>query len=496
MSEAMTTRARKPTVAKVALATTVIAMLLLTGYVQRPTALNLVKQSGELVVVTRNSPITYYEGPDGVQTGFEYELAQMFADELGVRLKMVVPDDFHSILSMVSRGEANIAAAGLTVTEARKKRVRFAPAYQTITQQVVYRSGAKAPRSLEDLNWGYTEVVGGSSHAERLRHAVAGRLPGLDWHEDYNADIEELLSRVWNRDISYTIADSLDVRFNQRFYPELRVAFDLGKPEELAWALPKTRDNTLYDKVSEFFAKIKANGQLALLQEKHFGHIQKFDYVGTRKFIQHINERLPRYLDYFRKAATKQQLDWHLLAAIGYQESHWNPHAVSPTGVRGIMMLTRSTAADLGIKNRIDPKNSIYGGARYFRSILGRIPDSVQEPDRVWFALAAYNMGLGHLRDALILTRERGGNPDTWLDVRDTLPLLMQKRWYRKTRHGYARGIEAVKYVENIRSYYDMLLWQTDDSGADPRITTLTQLDDGDNRDSHSGDEVAMSPIL
>ena len=125
-------------------------------------------------------------------------------------------------------------------------------------------------------------------------------------------------------------------------------------------------------------------------------------------------------------------------------------------------MLTRTTAADMGYSNRIDPQNSINGGARYFSILKRRIPQHIAEPDRTWLALAAYNIGLGHLEDARTITQQRGGDPNKWVDVKESLPLLTQKRWYEQLGHGYARGNEALIYVENIRSYYDILVWQTE----------------------------------
>ena len=144
---------------------------------------------------------------------------------------------------------------------------------------------------------------------------------------------------------------------------------------------------------------------------------------------------------------------------MGYQESHWNPDAVSPTGVRGIMMLTEATARQLGVEDRVDPRQSIFGGARYLRRIKRKIPERIAEPDRTWLALAAYNIGFGHLEDARILTQANGGDPDRWEDVREHLPLLADPKWHTRTRHGYARGGQPVHYVENIRYYYDVLLW-------------------------------------
>jgi membrane-bound lytic murein transglycosylase F len=156
-------------------------------------------------------------------------------------------------------------------------------------------------------------------------------------------------------------------------------------------------------------------------------------------------------------------IDWRLLSAIGYQESQWNALATSPTGVRGLMMLTEDTARALGIGDRLNPQASIMGGAKYFVMMRNQVPSRIREPDRTWFALAAYNVGFGHLEDARILTQMHGKNADRWDDVRNYLPLLTQEKWYTRVKHGYARGWEPTRFVENIRSYYDMLQWMTAD---------------------------------
>ena len=168
----------------------------------------------------------------------------------------------------------------------------------------------------------------------------------------------------------------------------------------------------------------------------------------------------------FKQAADKYELDWKLLAAIGYQESHWDPEAVSPTGVKGLMMLTQVTADSMGVDNREDPKQSIPAGARYFKRLHKRLK-SIQEPDRTWFALAAYNVGYGHLLDARRIVRRQGGNPDRWVDIKEALPLLAQRKWFSQVPHGYARGWEPVQYVSNVRNYLGTLNWLTLDQRFD-----------------------------
>ncbi|RRQ21058.1 membrane-bound lytic murein transglycosylase MltF [Thiohalobacter thiocyanaticus] len=284
----------------------------------------------------------------------------------------------------------------------------------------------------------------------------------MSWRANRELDSEALLHLVWEQVIDYTIADSNEIAINQRFYPELRTAFAISEPQPLAWAFARGPDTSLYEAAKQFFFELRNSGRLAQIIERYYGHVQDFDYVGTRRYLRHIQLRLPEYTGIFKRAAKKNGLDWRLLAAVGYQESHWRPDARSPTGVRGIMMLTLNTVKYLGLDDRLDPVQSIQGGAEYLRMMIEKIPERIPEPDRTWLALAAYNIGFGHLEDARRLTEANGAEPDRWVDVKEHLPLLTQKKWYQRTRFGYARGHEPVQYVENIRSYYDILVWYTE----------------------------------
>ncbi len=434
-----------------------LLLTLLSGCSQPQNELQRVLEQKELVVLTRNAASTYYEGPQG-PLGLEYDLARGFAKHLGVELRMEVAGNVGEVLSRLAEGGADFAAAGLTVTPPRQLWARFTPPYQQITQQLVYRTGTKKPKGLDQLD-GTLEIVAGSSHEERL-HTLHTEYHDLSWNENSEAESEELLTLVWERLIDYTVADSNEVLMNQRYYPELRIAFDISEPEPLAWAFPKFKDESLFNAASDYFNTIHENGELAKLIERYYGNLEKFDYVGTRTFQQHIQQRLPEYRHLFEYAAREFDIDWVLLASAAYQESHWNPDAISPTGVKGIMMLTKVTAGELGVNERNDPVESIRGGALYLSKLMQKIPERIQEPDRSWLALASYNIGYGHLEDARKITQSRGGNPDSWKDVKESLPLLRKRKWHKKTKHGYARGNEAVHYVENIRSYYAILSWQ------------------------------------
>jgi len=423
-----------------------------------------IQKRGVLKVITRNSPTTYYESADGL-AGVEFELAEAFAKSLGVKAEYSVNDNLKEIIEAVNSGEADLAAAGLTVTAERKKQLRFAPSYQTITSKLVFKQGKIWPRNIAQLN-GELRVVAHSSYSQELLRLKPTH-PSLHWSETTEHTAEELLMMVLDETIDYTIVDSTELSLNRRFHPELAVAFTLGEPQSLAWALAPSDDYSLFSKAIDFFGQQRARGYIAQLHEKYYGHVEKFDYVGARKFHQATERELANFKDWFVESAS-DDLDWRLLAAISYQESHWKPKARSPTGVRGMMMLTLKTAKQLGISNRLDPEQSITGGAEYLRKVKSRVPKRIQEPDRTWLALAGYNVGWAHVEDARIITQEQGSDPDKWVDVKERLPLLQKSRWYKKTKHGYARGSEPVHYVDNIRRYYDVLVWQDEENQEQP----------------------------
>jgi len=422
--------------------------------------LEQVKARGILKVISRESPTTYYQGYTGPD-GLEYQLASRFAEHLGVKLDMVQAPNMTAVLNAVKNGDADLAAAGLSITNERKKHFDFATPYQEVSQKLVFKQGKRWPRNIQQLS-GTLRVMADSSHATRLLKLKTA-FPALSWSETSNSTSEDLLSQVLEEKIDYTIADSNELALNRRFYPELAIAFSIGKPEKMAWGFSNSRDDSLRAEAISFFDEFKKSGDLAQLTEQYYGHVEDFDYVGTRTFLRAARSKLPKYSQLFQENAS-EKIDWRLLAAISYQESHWNPRAKSPTGVRGMMMLTLPTARQQGVSNRLDPKQSITGGAKYLAKVAKRVPERIPEPDRTWLALAAYNIGWGHVEDARILTETMGGDATRWVDVKEHLPLLRQRKYYKKTRYGYARGDEPVQYVDNIRRYYETLVWMTDEN--------------------------------
>ena len=426
----------------------------------RQDALDIVLDRGKLVVISRNSPTTYYMDKDG-PTGFEHALAGLLADDLGVELEMEPAFSLNEIFEKLERGEADVAAAGLTLTGQREASFPHSAPYYQLMPQVVYKGGQFRPRNLRQVGDMEIAVLAGSSHAESLRALRETGFGTLRWRELPGADSMDLLERVDAGEIPLAIIDSNEFRVQQSLYPRLKVAFDLGSEQDMVWYLSPVADHDrLLARIDAFMTRMRDNGTLEKLREEHFGHSDGVSRVGSHTFTRNMRSKLPRHETLIRQVAREYQMDWHLLAAVAYQESHWNPRAISPTGVRGMMMLTLPTAREMGVQNRLNPGESLRGGARYLKNIKRRLPARIQDPDRTWLALAAYNIGMGHLEDARILTQRQGGDPDLWQDVMEHLPLLQKPRFYRQTRHGFARGQEAVTYVQNIRHYYSILQWQ------------------------------------
>lgn len=457
--------AQKKRIQRIRLIGIAVALLLSIPFIlheirEEKSQLDRVTSTGVLRVMTYNGPTTYYKNGNG-ESGFEYELARAFADSLGVELELIVADQFSLIIPEVLARRVDFAAAGLTVTEEREQHGMFSEPYQTIKQEIVYRSGTRRPKKPEKLIGREIVVTASSSHVDRLK-SLQAEYPELSWTESEEETPETLLIKVWNGEIEFTLADSNIISVVKQFHPQLHTAFALPPDDKLAWMFSRSNDTSLLDAANVFFTEIKSNGWLDSLLDRYYGPSSQFNYVNTTTFLKQIEERLPEYEDLFRRAAEDTGLDWRLLAAQAYQESHWDADAVSPTGVRGIMMLTRDTAKRMKIDNRRDPEQSILGGSRYLRLLHDGLPVRITQPDRMWLALAAYNVGRGHLEDARILAQKDGASPDNWLDVQRYLPLLSNPEWHQQTRYGYARGYEPVQYVNRVRGYYEILAWYDD----------------------------------
>jgi len=456
--------------------TLVAVGLLLLCACKPPTTLEQIQTMGVLTVVSRHSPAIWQPDAQG-DSGFEYELANAFAEHLGVRLSMQNAANLPKLLDSLAQSNGPmLAAANLIISE---ERLRFSAPYLQVSSKVLYRRGQRRPQQAKDLHGQRILVIKGSPQAKQLA-ALKERLPDLLFEQSDAPSVTDLLRMLDKGQIDLALVDSNELAIYQIYFPNVRVAFALPSSNgQIGWAINRNDDGSLQAAVNQFLEQAKVNGTLEALKSRYYGHIDMLGSAGALHFAQHLEQRLPHYLAYFRAASEQTGLDWRLLAAVGYQESLWQADATSKTGVRGLMMLTQNTAEEMGVENRLNPAQSIQGGSRYLAQIKKRLPPEIEEPQRLWFALAAYNIGLGHLQDARLLAAAEGLNPNQWSDVSTMLVRLTQKKWHEKTRYGYARGGESVHFVRSVRRYYDILCWMNDlpavnlqlaDSASSPQV--------------------------
>jgi membrane-bound lytic murein transglycosylase F len=435
----------------------IVSLLALSGSVEaKENSLQKIRKAKEITVITRSNAHCYYiyrEQP----MGFEYDLAKAFADHLGVRLK-VRTFPWADMIKALNEGRGDLIAASKTITSSRKELIDFSDGYLTIQQRVIVHEDNHSIEDVADLSGKTVHVRRATSYEERLSEL---RQQGLDLTVKVYDDVptEELIRQVADKEIEVTIADSNIARLNLRYYPTVRIGVPIEETQRLGWAVKKG-DRSLLKAINGFFKKIKFDGTFDDIYRGYYSDEQVFDRFDLKKFHHRIKTRLPTYQPIIKEAATMHGFDWRLIAAVTYQESHFNPRAKSHRGVRGLMQLTQATAKEMGVTNRLDPYQSIMGGVKYLKGLYRRY-DKAEDPDRTFIALASYNVGPRHILTAQRIARKRGFDPNKWSSLEQTLPLLCYEEYIRQSKHGYCRGTEPVRYVNRIRTYFDILRRQT-----------------------------------
>ncbi len=418
-----------------------------------PDHLSEIIKRKKIRMLTDNNANSYYMYR-GETMGFEYDLAKEFAAFLQVELEVVAPG-WNNMFSYLEKGRGDFIAAGLSITEQREKNLLFSQPYMEVQQKFIYHKNLFPIKKIEDLKGKTIHVRKATSYYERLKEIKKAGIPMyIELYDDMPT--EEFLRMVAKKEIKYTIADSNIALLNRRYYPDIRIGISLQEKEYFGWAVNPENIN-LANKIDQFFQLIENNGFLGKIYEKYYGNIEVFDYFDLKKFHERLKTRLPKYKRKIIKESEKYGFDWRMIAAVIYQESHFDPNATSITGVRGIMQVTLDTANEMGITDRLDPKQSIEAGVKYLNKMYKKF-DYISDPlDRLKFALGSYNIGYGHVRDAQKLAQKQGLDQNKWSSMMKILPLLTKPKYYMKTKHGYARGREPVQYIKRIFTYYDIL---------------------------------------
>jgi len=380
--------------------------------------------------------------------GYERDLARGLAEHLGVRARFVTARNPRELLELVRSGKVHLAAGLPTTALHLPADLALGPSYRATRHLVIQRRDGFTPRSRADLR-GRRMASAGAVQRPVLEQYLP-RAMGFDWVVHGNRGYDELLERLAGGTLDAVVMPSGEYAALAAHFPDTRVAFGLGPASPIAW-VQRADAPDLFAAELAYLRELRADGGDTALLAHHFGEVPRVAQADApHTFRRHYEQRLPRFREAFRSNAQRYHLDWLLLAAMAYQESHWRADARSPTGVRGLMMLTERTARALRV-NRLDPGASIRGGARYFDLLLERLPATVAEPDRTWLALAAYNLGPGALDRARHLARRAGADADSWTELRRFLPQARAGwQWSR-------RGRQAVAFVERVRHYHALL---------------------------------------
>tara|TARA_R110002073_G_scaffold10313_2_gene49914 strand:- start:26724 stop:28154 length:1431 start_codon:yes stop_codon:yes gene_type:complete len=416
--------------------------------------LERIKSRGTLRVALIATPPLYFPDESLIK-GYDYEIIASYAQSIGAKLEIIRVNTIGEIIAQLKQGKAHIGIAGNS-PDYPDENILGSTSYEESEWHVIGNRKNILPKSFDDITPS-TVIVAKDSKPALVLSDIKPKHPSLYWLELPHGNNRQVLEQVNLNNFKLSIISADVYKYYRYLYPEIKIAFTLTKQYPSRWFTHKDEDISLSNSINGFINRQKQNGKLEQRYNTYYRHLNVFNYIDSSYYLRLIEERLPQYSPYFKVAAINNEFDERFLAAVSYQESHWDDKARSHTGVRGLMMLTQDTAKRVGVTDRLDPEQSIMGGAKYLNILKASLPERIQEPDRSWMSLAAYNVGLGHLEDARIITESLGDDPNLWIDVEKHLPKLSQKEWYKKTKYGYARGHEPVAFVRRIRRYYDIL---------------------------------------
>lgn len=414
--------------------------------------LDNILDSGSITLITRNNTHCYYTYREQAM-GFEYDLSKEFADFLGVKLNVVTVGGLNSMASLLINETGHFIAASMTdLPETRG--ISLSDGYMPIRQHLIINRKNRKIKRIENLKGKTVHIGNGTSHYNQLEIL---KNEGVYLKTITSDDISEddLIRKVAEGKIDFTIAHSNIAYFNRRYHPKAIVSLPVGEEKHLRWAV-KSNSPKLLNRVNIFFEIIKKNGKFTEIYNRYYSDIGFFNYVDLNSYHKSLNKRLPLYSHIIKSAAKRYDFDWRLIAAQIYQESHFNPRARSRSNALGMMQLTSTTARSLGVTSAYNPEQNIYAGVKYLRKMYDLF-DRAEGKDRLYIALAAYNVGQGHILDARNIARKMNLNPNKWSSLSKTLPMLKKEKYFMKAKYGYCRGTETVNYIKQIKIYYDIL---------------------------------------
>lgn len=431
-----------------------------------------IKKRGSLRVLTRNNGVSYFLYK-GIQQGFDYDIVSLFAAQHGLRIEVVVPPNASDLIPWLLEGHGDVIAAGMTVTPERQRQVWFSPPYNVIDEVVVQRSSEAPIRSLDGLAGKTFHVRPSSSYRQTLNGLVAAHGPFsiVDAAED--VETEDLIAGVASGSVAATVADSSIAAVEKAWRTDIQLTQVLATGREVALAVRP--DAPKLQAALEAFVKsqVHRDDVDGRLRGSTAYNVLKRQYFESSRRAQESatsfksTGQLSAYDAIIQETSSAHGLDWRLMAAQAYQESRFDPGAKSWVGALGLFQVMPRTGAEMGFKNLADPVEGTHAGVRYMAQLIDSFDKRIPFKERVRFALASYNAGRGHVEDARRLAGEMGLNGDTWFrHVEQAMLRLEDPKVHRRTRHGYCRGSEPVKYVSEISLRYSNYVGIVPNPGA------------------------------
>jgi len=385
-------------------------------------------------------------------SGFSRDLTKLFAQSLDVEVRYVIAADYPTLIAMVRERKVHFAAT--VPARYGDPTLRYTSPLRETQQLIVQRGDTLSANTPEKLAGREIAVIPGAPQERAIRALNISPPPIIVPRP--RVDELEMLEGVARGRLDFAATDELHFAVASNYHPDLEISQELPGKLAYVWAF-EAENAALLDQASRFIATALQDGTVRRIDDRYFGHIRRLDTRDIQAFLENMRSRLGAFRHAFQEAQEITDIDWRLLAALAYQESKWDSNATSSTGVRGMMMLTEDTADRLNVSNRLDAGQSIRAGAKYLAFLMDDLPNGIKHPDRLWFALAAYNLGMGHLKGARSFAAGLKRDPDQWVDMKEVLPLMARPEYYSRLKSGRARGGEAVILVENIRNYYDVL---------------------------------------
>jgi membrane-bound lytic murein transglycosylase F len=408
-----------------------------------------------LKVLILRHPLSYSSRSKKMSQGIDHDLLADFAKSYGKKIEFKAYRNEDDLIAAFNAGVGHIAAGRFPRAFGESHSAVLGPDYESASLSVFCQKKLGVSNEA-DLNG--RQIVSFERNKNVVSHLdLEKKIPKARIQVWLNGSTARAFSEIEDSKADCLITNNKEGLFHLKEFSQIEFKFKLKDNFSLNWMIDE-KHSYLSSMMRSWIQRASREGRVEKIYEQYRIYSEELTQSDIEIFKIRTKSRLPSYISLFKQAGAKYGLPWELVAAVCYQESHWDPTARSFTGVKGLMQITQSTADYLGIEDIHDPEENILGGARYLKKLVKFFPEEISFNDRVILALAAYNIGIGHLQDAFALANGIGKNPHHWNQLKEVLPKLAKNEYYKNTVYGQARGAETVEYVEKTKAYFHYLL--------------------------------------